>query len=113
MATDHQQLDPMERAERSIRRYAAHLAEHPRCAWTEVSRYPPHRQSARASIHISVAFSDDGSAVVGIDHAALCQRVAEETGLLVDPEYTGVFRWARRNVVVYWWDWRRANEGMD
>ena len=98
-------MEPIEDAERRIKHYAAHLAEHPRCAWTEVSRYPPHRVSSRTSIHLSAAFSE-GEDVVGVDHAALAARVIAETGFEVDPEYTRVFHWAGRGVIVYWWDWR-------
>ena len=36
---------------------------------------------------------------------ALATRVSAETGLALDPEYTGVFRWQRRGAIVYWWDW--------
>ncbi|HWE62429.1 MAG TPA: hypothetical protein VHB98_12020 [Chloroflexota bacterium] len=97
----------IERAEAIIRRHAAQLAEHPRCASVEVTRYPPApRASPRPSIHLTAAFPDDGVAVEGIDHIRLAQRVAAETHLEVDPEYTGVFRWTRRNLIVYWWDWR-------
>jgi hypothetical protein len=95
-----------DRAERIIRHHAAHLAEHPRCAWVEVARYPPQRLAARSSIHLTVAFPNDDAVADGIDHAALSARVMAETGLEIDPEYTGVFHWRKRNLRVYWWDWR-------
>lgn len=98
-------LDEIERAERIIRQHAAQLGEHPRCAWTEVCTYPPTGVSTRTSIHLSAAFAE-GEEVIGIDHAALATRVIAETGFEVDPEYTRVFHWARRGVIVYWWDWR-------
>jgi hypothetical protein len=96
----------IDRAEQIIRQHAAHLAEHPRCAWIEVARYPPRRRAARSSIHLTVAFPDDETVDDGIDHAALSARVAAQTGLEIDPEYTGVFRWRGRGLRVYWWDWR-------
>ena len=100
-------LRALERAEAIIRRHAAQLGEHPRCAGVEVTRYPPPpRVSARPSIHLSAAFPDDGTEVKGVDHSGLADRVVAETGLEIDPEYTGVFRWRRRNLIVYWWDWR-------
>ena len=97
--------DEMGRAEQAIRRHAANLGEHPRIAWVEVAAYPP-RPGAIRSIHLSAAFHDDGAEVAGVDHAALAARVSAETGLALDPEYTGVFRWQRRGAIVYWWDWR-------
>jgi hypothetical protein len=100
-------VDEIDRAERPIRGYAAHLAEHPRWAYVEISRYPPRPAATRSSIHPTVALHDDGSEVTGLDHAALARGVAEETRLAVDPDYTGVFRWARRGQIVYWWDWRQ------
>ena len=105
-------MDAIERAEQIIRQHAAHLGEHPRCAWVEVSRYPPQGVSSRTSIHLSVAFSD-GEDVVGVDHAALAARVIAETGFEIDPEYTRVFRWTRRGVIVYWWDWRLGARAAD
>ncbi len=98
----------IDRAERLIRGHAAHLAEHPRCPSIEVSRYPPHGGPGRSSIHLTAAFNDDGIQVEGIDHAALAGHVARETGLEIDPEYTGVFRWAKRGRIIYWWDWRQT-----
>jgi hypothetical protein len=105
-------MDGMERAERLIRRYAGHLAEHPRSPQVEVSRYPPGAGVGRSSIHLTAAFHDDGTTIEGIDHAAFALRVARETGLEIDPEYTGVFNWRRRNLVVYWWDWRQTSDDL-
>ena len=40
--------------------------------------------------------------VPGTSHAALAARVSAETGLALDPEYTGVFCWQRCGAIVYW-----------
>jgi hypothetical protein len=100
-------MGDIEQVEHLIRGYAAHLAEHPRGPRVEVSRYPPGKGTGRSSIHLTVAFHDDGTEVEGIDHAALATRVAQETGMALDPEYTGVFRPTRHGLIVYWWDWRQ------
>jgi hypothetical protein len=101
-------MDDIEQVEQVIRGCASHLAEHPRGPRVEVSRYPPGKGTGRSSIHLTVAFHDDGTEVEGIDHAALAVRVAQETGLALDPEYTGVFRSTRHSLIVYWWDWRQT-----
>jgi hypothetical protein len=107
-------MGDIEQAEQLIKGYAAHLAEHPRGPRVEVSRYPPWHGADRSSIHLTVAFHDDGTKVEGIDHTALAVRVSQETGLALDPEYTGVFRSTRHGLVVYWWDWRQpAAEGLE
>lgn len=104
-------MDENDRAEQIIRQHAAHLGEHPRCAWTEVSKYPPVGVSSRTSIHLSAAFSEDDE-LIGVDHAALAVRVVAETGFEIDPEYTRVFHWTRRGVIVYWWDWRLGERAL-
>ena len=100
----------LDAAERLIRESAAHLSEHPRCAWVRVDRYRPLHPETPPSIHLTAAFGDDGSEITGVDHPALSRRVSEATMLDVDPEYTRVFRWTKRNLIVYWWDWRAGGK---
>lgn len=98
----------MEQAERLIRSYAAHLAEHPRWVYSEVARYPPRPSAAPSSIHLTVALRDDAGEASGINHEEIAARVARQTRLRIDPEYTVVFPWRRRGLIIYWWDWRQA-----